>query len=272
MKLSDVVRRRAVFAAALGLLAGVALVGCTSSPDPGPTATTPAVAQPATPGPTAGQPEPTTAQPTPRPSAGAASPAAHGCPATGTSVPAGAATAPTVDLDGDGAADTLWLSAGTPRTLGVRTHSGAVFSVEFSSAAPQAARATGQRLADGSAVVLLDTSRAVPLYAVVDCAIVPTHNPQGEQYTFDLGFTGYGTGVACKDLGAGLQLVGLNAISADGTSFDVTRTAINLSAHGTKATNGRLTTPAKGVSVDDPAVAAAHGVSCADAPAPVVEP
>ena len=274
MKMLDVGRGRAVFGAGLGLLAAVALVGCTSSPDPGPTATTPAVAQPTTPAPTAGQPEPTAAQPTPRPSAGAASPAAHGCPANGASVPAGAATAPTVDLDGDGAADTLWLSAGTPRTLGVRTHSGAVFSAEFSSAAPQAAQATGQRLADGSAIILLDTGRAVPLYAVVDCAIVPTHNPQGQQNTSDRGFTGYGTGVECKDLGAGLQLVGLNAISADGTSSTyVTRTAINLSAHGTKATNGRLSTPAKGVTArEDPAVAAAHGVSCADAPAPVIEP
>ncbi|WP_152230955.1 hypothetical protein [Georgenia ruanii] len=187
-------------------------------------------------------------------------------------MPQGAASKPTVDLDGDGAADTLWLSAGVPRILGVRTHSGAVFSVEFSSGAPQAARATGQRLADGSAIILLDTGRAVPLYAVVDCAIVPTRNVQGHQYTFDLGFTGYGTGVACEDLGAGVQLVGVNATSADGARFDVTRTAISLAAHGMKATNGRTTTVATAVPPDDPAVAAAHEVSCAGAPPPVVEP
>ncbi|WP_170297300.1 hypothetical protein, partial [Georgenia thermotolerans] len=202
----------------------------------------------------------------------AAPPGGTGCAATGAAVPDGAASAPTVDLDGDGAPDALWLSAGVPRILGVRTHSGAVFSVEFSSGAPQAARAQGQRLADGSAIILLDTGRAVPLYAVVDCAIVPTRNVQGHQYTFDLGFTGYGTGVSCEDVGKGLQLVGWNATSATGDRFEVTRTPIELADHGARATNGPTTTVARGVPVDDSAVTAAHGVSCDGAPPPVVEP
>lgn len=272
MAVSGAGHGRALVRAALGLLAAVALVACTASKDSG--SGPPPPTPPATQAQSTAQPQSTTpAEPTTdNPSPGPASPSARGCPATGATVPPGAATAPTADLDGDGATDTLWLSAGVPRILGVRTHSGAVFSVGFSSGAPQAARATGQRLADGSAILLLDTGRAVPLYAVVDCAIVAARNVQGHQYTFDLGLTGYGTGVACEDLGAGTQLVGLNATSADGQTFDVTLTAIDLAERGTTATNGRTATIATGVPADDPAVAAAHEVSCADAPPPVVEP
>ncbi|WP_143427013.1 hypothetical protein [Georgenia soli] len=204
---------------------------------------------------------------TPSPTASSA-----GCPAGGT-VPDGAATAPTADLDGDRRADTLWLSGGPTRTLGVRTASGAVLSTRFSSGSPIAAKALGQRLADGSAVVLLDTGRSVALYAVVDCELVPTRNVQGGQYTFDLGFTGYGTGVGCADVGNGLQLVGLNAApSASGTTFEVTRTPIELQDRGASARNGRTEVLAKDVPDDDPAVTQARTVTCGDAPPPVAEP
>ncbi|WP_127127016.1 hypothetical protein [Georgenia sp. SYP-B2076] len=208
----------------------------------------------------------TTGGPTPTPSA-------QGCAPGGGAVPAGASSAPTVDLDGDGAADTLWLSAGLPRTLGVSTASGAVFSTEFSSGAPQAATALAQRLADGTVIILLNTGRAVPLYAVIDCAIVPTKNAQGQQYTFDLGFTGFGTGVGCADVGSGRQLVGLNAVTHDnGATYDVTRTPIDLGDRGRTATNGTPAVVGTALPADDPAVSAARAVTCDDAPPPVTEP
>src|SRR5690625_157927 len=72
---------------------------------------------------------------------GQSSATSDGCPATDNQVPDGAATGQSADLDGDRQADELWLSAGTDRELGVRTASGAVFSVEFSAGAPQAATA-----------------------------------------------------------------------------------------------------------------------------------
>lgn len=208
-----------------------------------------------------------TAAPAPSSASGTA------CPAGGGTVPAGAATAPTVDLDGDGQADTLWLSGGANRTLGVRTASGAVLAAGFSSGSPIAAKALGQRLADGSAIVLLDTGRSVALYAVVDCELVPTRNVQGGQYTFDLGFTGYGTGVGCADVGKGLQLVGLNAAPAEsGSSFEVTRTPIELQNGGVSARNGTTEVLAKDVPGDDPAVTDARTVTCGNAPPPVTEP
>ncbi len=176
---------------------------------------------------------PTSPVPTATPTAGPTSTpppssSGDGCPAGG-QVPDGAASAPTVDLDGDGQADTLWLAGVPDRTLGVRTASGAVLASRFSNGAPFAATAMGQRLADGSAIVLLDTGRSVALYAVVDCELVATTNVQGAQDTFDLGFSGNGTGVSCADVGAGVQLVGLNALPADSDStFQVTRTPIKL--------------------------------------------
>jgi hypothetical protein len=108
---------------------------------------------------------------------------------------------------------------------------------------------------------------------VVDCSLVATSNIQGEQYTFDLGFTGYGTGVACADVGAGLQLVGLNAVPVEPAgSYEVTRTLIELRDGGRSARNGTTEVIAQGVPEDDPAVSSAHEVTCADAPPPVKEP
>jgi hypothetical protein len=265
-------RRRAAALAAVAAV-GLSLVACAASP----AGSTPT--RDATPTPSADSGTPATALRTETPSTtgtpdtgtgDSASPA--GCPAGG-SVPHGAHTGATGDLDGDGRPDTLWLSGGSPRRLGVETASGAVFSTQFTSAAPQAASALGARLGDGSAIVLLDTGRAVPLYAVIDCALVPTANVQGQQYTFDLGFTGYGTGVGCAELRRGLQLVGLKAESTDsGTTFTVTRTPIELDDHGASARNGQDEVVAEGVAADDPAVTEAQSVTCGTATAQVTEP
>lgn len=196
-----------------------------------------------------------------------------GCEPSDAELPADAATGESADLDGDGQTDELWLGGGQDRTLGVRTASGAVFSVEFSAGAPQAATALGQRLGDGSAIVLLNTGRSASLYAVIGCELTPTMNEDGEPYIFDLGFTGYGTGVGCVDLGGGLQLVGLLAESGEsGETFTVTRTAIELADAGSSANNGETETVATGVDPQDPAVVSAQDVSCGDATAQVTEP
>jgi hypothetical protein len=249
---------------------GLSLAACTVDPAPGPA--------------TASAPEATASSPVNEPPSGSASPAAAlggstpttlhpaGCPAGGR-VPRGAATGATADLDGDGRSDSLWFSGGERRTLGVSTASGAVFSTVFTSGAPQTASALGARLGEGSAVVLLNTGRSVPLYAVIGCALVPTTNVQGQQYTFDLGFTGYGTGVGCADLGHGLGLVGLNARpDGHGQSFEVTRTPILLHHHGASATNGTTKVIAKDAAADDRVVTTAQSVTCGKDRAQVHEP
>jgi len=94
------------------------------------------------------------------------------------------------------------------------------------------------------------------LRAISDCAIVPVQNPQGQQYTFDLGPTGYGTGVGCADVDVdGVRdLVGLEADAATVTSMIV-------ALDGPNASNGASTT----ISDVTPALAdAASSVGCGD--------
>ncbi|WP_432542454.1 hypothetical protein [Kineococcus sp. SYSU DK002] len=201
--------------------------------------------------------------------------AGNGCAPNSATAPAGAGTATTGDVDLDGEADTVWLSGGPERTLGITTATGATFSTTFTGAAPQAATAIGQKLQPaGPAVVLLNTGRSVALYAVVDCALTPTLNAQGEQYVFDLGFTGYGTGVGCVAGGdeEDLSLAGLNAVDAGDGTYRVTRTAVQLDDSGRRATNGETTVVAEGLAADDPRVEGARTVGCGNQTSGAVEP
>ena len=191
-----------------------------------------------------------------------------GCAAGGPAIPKGAGKGIADDLDGDGRADTVWLAdKGSKRLLGVKTASGARFSTVFTSAdTSQAAAALGGRLGNGIAVILLDTGRSVALYTVIGCAIVPTQNVNGEQYQFDRGFTGYGSGVGCPVFPSeGRRLVGYLAKSGDdGVTFTVTQTRINFSAGGLRATNGNTVTTGSDAPADSPIVQKAQQINCGD--------
>jgi hypothetical protein len=84
-------------------------------------------------------------------------------------------------------------------------------------------------------------------------------NPQGEQYAFDLGFTGYGTGVGCTDLdGDGVRdLVGFLA-DADGTGYTATAVVLD----GPRARNSDVSTHVSDAGAD--AVERARSVTCGD--------
>lgn len=189
----------------------------------------------------------------------------QGCTAGGAAIPGSADKADTADLDGDGKTDTLWLAVkGNTRMLGVETASGARFATSFTNSAPTSSTAVASRLGDGSAVILLDFSREAKLYAVADCAIVPVRNTQGQQYTFDEGFTGFGSGAGCPVIGSsGRHLVGYLAKPGGyGDGYIVTRTVINLSKGGTQALNGTVTTVGNGLPGSDPIVKTAQAVTC----------
>lgn len=239
--------RRPLLGIVLGLLL---LTGCSSGEDdvasPGTTTATGTTTPPATTAPSA--------------------PAAEGCPAAASGqpsgVPEGATSKPTLDVDGDGRPDTLWIddetAAGGGVVFGVQTASGGTLFTDFNSASGSNARSvlvadvTGQ----GELVALADDGRSVRLYGLSDCSLVPEQNAQGEQYTFDLGFTGFGTGVGCADVdGDGTRdLVGL---LADGTS--VTSTVVDLD--GPRATNGTSSTIADATAQQQDL---AHQVTCGD--------
>ena len=186
--------------------------------------------------------------------------ASAGCPATGDAL-TGTAHAPTLDVDGDGKPDTAWIAtepaADGSTEFGVQTASGDAIAADLQSASPVArsllvADVTGH----GELVALVSDGRQVALYAISDCSIVPVQDAQGQQYSFDLGFTGYGTGVGCADVdGDGVRdLVGLQA---DGTS--ITSTAVELD--GPHATNGPSTTTTDATAAQ---LDLAHQVTCGD--------
>jgi len=207
----------------------------------------------------------TTTVTTTAPSSAATTAADPGCPATPsgqpTGVPETADSAATLDVDGDGRPDTLWIddetAVGGGVPFGVSTASGGDFYENFASASPVTrsvlvADVTGS----GELVALASDGRAVQLWAISDCSLVPVQNAQGQQYTFDLGFTGFGTGVGCADVdGDGTRdLLGL---LADSTS--ITSTVVDLD--GARATNGTSSTIADATPQQ---LDAAHQVTCGD--------
>jgi hypothetical protein len=188
----------------------------------------------------------------------------EGCPAGGDGVPERASIAEVVDVDGDDRPDTAWI-AGTSddRRLGITTASGATFEIPIDSASPIAASALVANADEtGPVEVFLSDGRTVYLWVVQDCALVPVMNPEGDQYLFDLGVRGTGTGLGCVDVdGDGRQdLVGLNAVFDDGgRATRIDRTIIELD--GTSASNGTTG------EIDDPDAAAvelAGSVTCGD--------
>jgi hypothetical protein len=208
-----------------------------------PTASSPASASPAP-----------SASGTPRPSA----PAAEGCTGTGGLAPATAATVDTIDLDGDGVPDQLWIADdGATRTVGVSTAAGATLTHPIDLAGPAGATAFALRPDPAEpAMVLVSDNRVADLLVVQDCALVDATDTRGEPWQFDQGFAGQGTGVGCVDLdGDGtLDLVGLNLV--DDT---VTRTQIRVD--GTVASAGVSDQVAAGT---DAARESARAITCGD--------
>jgi hypothetical protein len=193
----------------------------------------------------------------PSASATASSVARAGCPSSGQPIPAGTNTKPTIDVDGDGRPDTAFISTQPDPhagfTFGVRTASGGLITASMGLSGSPVERSvlfadvTGR----GEVIALASDGRQVQLWAVSACRLIPMQNIQGQQYLFDLGFTGYGTGVGCADAnGDGLRdLLGLRLVTdPGGTPVSIERTIIRL--NGPHASNGprftlRSPTPAQ---------------------------
>jgi hypothetical protein len=194
-------------------------------------------------------------------SASSTPPAAAGCPAGGTGMPAGSVSRTVIDVDGDGRPDTAWFAAGGG-SFGITTASGGSYSIPVTFAGgAQPSALVADVTGDGEIVAFVTNGRAVDLLRFQDCALAEARNPQGQPYTFDLGFTGFGTGVGCVDAtGDGVRdLVGLN-IERDGSgqAARITRTVVELT--GLQASNG----PTSEVPVTPEAVTSAQAVTCGD--------
>jgi hypothetical protein len=238
--------------AALGLLVALVLAGCSSSGGDSASGTS------------------TSSASSSSSSASSSSPASSGssraCTAKTATQPAGAATKQTLDVDGDGKPDTLWIATqpgsdgGVP--FGITTAAGGTFGTTIRSASPVArsvmvADVTGK----GELIALASDGRQVLLYGISACSFVAEMNAQGDQYAFDLGFTGFGTGVGCVDAnGDGTtDLVGLKFEPESNGAGTISRTIVVLD--GPQARNGATdTVPVTRASEADEA----QMVSCGD--------
>ena len=193
-------------------------------------------------------------------------------PATGCTGPAPQMSQPAdqgeiVDLDGDGQPDTAWLASpgGSGRELGVLTAAGGGDKVEIDSASPvELTLLVVDADLEPPVELFVSDNRQVQLWTFDDCKLQPVMNDEGEQYTFDLGFRGYGTGVGCADAdGDGHRdLVGLNITGNDDTTVDWSRTIIE--RDGLHASNGATDTGTYQRPADDPQIELLSTVSCGD--------
>lgn len=261
-------RRGRLIALIVGLAVVVAVVlafvlrgnGSTGEPVGTSTSTPPTTAGPTTTTPATPSATPSAVQ-TSTPTTPGTPPASAGCPPNGVAAPAGAV--PIVDVDGDGRPDKAWISAGFGRRFGITTASGATFSIEIDSASPvEAAAVVNLVQKDKLPIALVDVHREALVYSLAQCAVRPVLNAQGEQYRFDRGFAGAGTGVGCS--GPSFELAGLNAVMASNGTYTVTRTFVTLDANARHATNGSPVRVATGAASTDPVVTTAQEVSCGE--------
>lgn len=263
---------------ATGLSAVTMMAGCSGSPpSPAPAPTTfttgtPASSTTGTPASsTTGAPPPTSGPVSTTPGNGGAGGAARpspGCAADGTGVPAGAASRLTIDVDGDGKPDTAWIqqNSGGKSLLGITTASGATFGAPYSSASPIPPSMLVAPVDDrGTVAAITSNGRAASLFVIHNCSLVPATNPQGRQYTFDLGVSGNGTGVGCSQVAGttSRNLVGLKLNKdATGKPVSVRRTVVRID--GTSASNGPSDTVDVSGDPHGPAATTATQITCGD--------
>ncbi|HEY5231866.1 MAG TPA: hypothetical protein VIJ11_13370 [Galbitalea sp.] len=232
--------------------AALLLSGCflIPSPSPAPTSAPPPTETTNTPAAPSATP---TAISTPSGTATAA-----GCPSNSATMPAGAVSHPTIDVDGDGVADTEWMSSSPTLEFGVTTASGATFSYPLATASPAGREGFISRLNDHRIVSIVDDNRAAYLHFFVNCAWVETKTPQGAPYPLDFNdFAGTGSGVGC----AFGYVESFQAVNSGG-SYTVTQTPVDLNGDGSRATPGAPLAIATGVAATDAHVKAAQTISC----------
>lgn len=192
---------------------------------------------------------------------------AEGCTGTAPEPGGPADEGEVVDLDGDGQRDTVWMAspANGGRELGVVTAAGGGDKVAVMSASPVAAVVLVADADETPPVELfVSDNRSVQLWAFDDCKLQQVVDAKGEPYLFDLGLTGYGTGVGCVDADDDdrRDLVGLNETGRDATTVEWSQTIIE--RDGLQASNGATVTGTYRIGEDDAAIELLHTVSCGD--------
>lgn len=161
-------------------------------------------------------------------------------------------------MDGDGRADTEWITTTPLLEFGVTTASGATYAFPLATASPAAREGFIARLNDHRIVAIVDDNRSAYVYFFVNCGWVETKHPNGTQYVLDFNdFSGTGSGVGCI-----LGYVNSYQLKNTGTGYTVTATPLDLNGTGSIANPGATTTVVTNASSSDPRVKVAQEISC----------
>jgi hypothetical protein len=173
-------------------------------------------------------------------------------------MPAGAIPRTTIDVDGDGLADTEWVTTTPSLEFGVTTASGATYSFPLSTAAPTARVGFIARLNDHRIVALTDDNRSASVHFFVSCGWVTTKDSHGNQFPLDYNdFASTGSGVGCS-LGYVVQF----QATMTGSTYTVTKRPLNLNATGSFASFGPPVTVGTGLAASDSRVTVAQSLTC----------
>lgn len=243
------------FLAAAGIAVAMLVSGCSIFPSPAPAPTTaPTSSAPAAPPATT----PRAAPPATTPPTPTAAPTAAGCAPTTATMPAGAVSRTTIDVDGDGVADTEWVTTTPSLQFGVTTASGATYSFSLNTASPAARVGFIARLNDHRIVALTDDNRSASVHFFVNCGWVTTKDSHGAPFALDFNdLAGTGSGVGCS-FGYVVQFQATNSA----TGWKVTKRPLNLNSTGSFASFGPATVVVANASASDSRVKVAQALTC----------
>ena len=199
-----------------------------------------------------------------------------GCTDRGADVPAGAARTEVFDVDGDGKADTEFLTTSAPFRYGIETSAGGVYTADVALPARGVHSAwitpTDSGFAD--AVVVDDGSTAV-LLSFHECRLRTIRTTDGAPFTMPLRRSDErSTGVACTNQNGGTLIAAEETRRRDDGTYDVFQALVQF-ARASKPSAGEdqaglddFAPPARytGLAADDPRVVQASGSFCWTAP------
>ena len=146
-----------------------------------------------------------------------------GCPATTGSIPAGATSGASLDVDGDGRDDTQFVGkqdSMSNQLFGLSTASGATFSSTYGNANRSTRLLFVLQVAGQTVAVMNASGRSSEAFIVTGCSLVPVTNADGTEFDFSDAVAGpgggmdaAGYGIACATLpgAGGPSLVGIHS-------------------------------------------------------------
>lgn len=159
---------------------------------------------------------------------------AAGCSNGRTAIPTGSATRRIGDVDGDGRADTEFLTAKRPYRYGIRTAAGGVYTISDVLAGPGRHRAWEVGTDGQGRAIVIDDGVNATLQEFRGCRIVRKLNRDGQPFLLGLaGSGGPNTGVACNDLNGGILINASRAVRRSDGRYDIKWTTVQLAEGGT---------------------------------------